>query len=155
MRQDNYLSEPADLKAMKNLPQRYYVECDASQSVPVDTMSTTSSLDWSALDRLKTEMGHDNQEMVDEIVELFLEDTARQIKELRIAVTNSDTGAIRSIGHSLKSSCASLGALRLSELCDQLEALGKAGLSVDASNVVSKAEVEFEQVINLLTTRGN
>ena len=54
----------------------------------------------------------------------------------------------------MKSSCASLGALRLSAMCDRLEVLGKAGLSADASEIVAKAEIEFEHVKDLLLMRG-
>ena len=101
---DDYLSKPVDLKAMMNSLQRYYAQCDVSHhpvfrdDPPEDSQSTTLTLDWSVLDRLKSEMGHDNQDMVDEIIELFLEDTFSQLGDLRKAADQSDTDRIRSIG---------------------------------------------------------
>ena len=59
---------------------------------------------------------------VDRLVDLFLEDTPRLIARLEAAAAEPDYQALRDTAHSLKSSSANLGALRLSAAARRVEA---------------------------------
>ncbi|MDG4553926.1 MAG: Hpt domain-containing protein [Candidatus Competibacter sp.] len=66
--------------------------------------------------------------MEDEFAELlhtFLGDLPLQLDRLRIAVTQSDADAIKTIAHTIKPTCAYLGALRLAEMFRRMEQAGR------------------------------
>ena len=66
--------------------------------------------------------------MEEEFVELigsFLHDLPVQLDLIQAAIAQSDTAELYRIAHKLKSSCASLGAMRLAELVRRLEQAGR------------------------------
>ena len=89
--------------------------------------------------------------MVRKTVAFYLEDAPPLMKTIRDAVERADADALRRAAHSLKSSSANLGAVRLARLCQELEHLGASG-SVDgaAAALAADAAAEFEQVRTVL-----
>ncbi|HBY96348.1 MAG TPA: hybrid sensor histidine kinase/response regulator [Chloroflexi bacterium] len=109
-------------------------------------------LDPAALDTLREMVGGEG---ASELIDTFLEDAPRLVAELRQALERGDAAGLRLAAHSLKSNGADLGALTFSDLCRQLEALGKAGTLDEAAALVGQAEGEFEKVKVALTTLGD
>ncbi|HEX9926400.1 MAG TPA: Hpt domain-containing protein, partial [Anaerolineae bacterium] len=65
---------------------------------------------------------------------------------MRQSLTQAQPADLRLAAHTLKSNSASLGALRLAEVCRILEELGKAGVLDDTTTAhVASAEAEYEQ----------
>jgi HPt (histidine-containing phosphotransfer) domain-containing protein len=64
---------------------------------------------------------------VEQVVALFLENTPAILDELRDAVTRGDLDAVRRCAHTIKGTSATLGARALSEKCERLEELARAG----------------------------
>jgi HPt (histidine-containing phosphotransfer) domain-containing protein len=65
---------------------------------------------------------------------------------MRQAVERGDAAGLRLAAHSLKSNSADFGAMTLSNLCRELEGLGKAGRLDGAAEKVTQAEAEYERV---------
>lgn len=87
-----------------------------------------------------------DEEFVNELIDAYLEDSPTLIDEMKTALQNNDAASFRRAAHSLKSSSASLGAMRLSEVSKELEMIGKSG---DLNQVDGKIEdliIIFEQV---------
>ncbi|MBL8260107.1 MAG: Hpt domain-containing protein [Candidatus Competibacteraceae bacterium] len=66
--------------------------------------------------------------MEDEFADLlqnFLDDLPLQFERLQRAADQNDADQLYQIGHKFKSSCGSLGALRLAELVQRLEQAGR------------------------------
>jgi HPt (histidine-containing phosphotransfer) domain-containing protein len=61
-------------------------------------------------------------------------------------IEKGDASALADAAHPLKSSSASLGALRLSELCQELEALGLASSTDGVSDLLGELRLEFSRV---------
>ncbi|HEY9830916.1 MAG TPA: Hpt domain-containing protein, partial [Stenomitos sp.] len=57
-----------------------------------------------------------------------------------------DAQALRQSAHTLRSSSANLGAMNLSHLCKELERIGRAGTTTDASEWIVQVEAEYEKV---------
>ncbi len=57
----------------------------------------------------------------------FLIHSENRVAEMTFAAANGDTGVVAGLAHSLKSASRSVGALALGELCECLEAAGRAG----------------------------
>lgn len=81
-----------------------------------------------------------------ELVDLFCADAPSQMAELQEAAREGDAARIAAAAHSLKSSCANLGAVRLAELSRQLELAGRAGTIESAADVIELSRVELERV---------
>ncbi len=65
--------------------------------------------------------------LLGQLVQLFLEQTPPRILALREALAAGDLPAAASSAHSLKGSCANLGAAQLAQLCSQVEQLAASG----------------------------
>lgn len=69
---------------------------------------------------------------LERLVAAYLEEAPRNFASLEAGIAAGDLDAVRMAAHALKSSSANLGAMRLSEICQQIES---AALSNDAGAV--------------------
>ncbi len=91
-----------------------------------------------AVDRaaLLARVGGDDQ-LLREIVGLFLEDAPRLFQDIRKALASGDAEGLRVAAHGLKGAAANFGANRVSEIALQLEMLGRDGIMAGAETVVA------------------
>jgi HPt (histidine-containing phosphotransfer) domain-containing protein len=90
-----------------------------------------SVLDDAVLAELLTSTGEDVA-FVRDLLETYLAETPEQLDAIRAAVASNDAAGLVRPAHTLKSSSATLGAMRLSSLGRELEMAGRSG-SLDAS----------------------
>jgi HPt (histidine-containing phosphotransfer) domain-containing protein len=74
------------------------------------------------------------------------------LADMRQGVEDGDAAVLSRVAHSLKSNSTEFGAATLSDLCRELEALGKAGILAGAAEKVARAEAEYAQVKAALET---
>ena len=79
-------------------------------------------LDMKTFEELKAMSGTD---FIDELVDTFLDDAPKLLKEMKAALKADDADTFRRTAHSLKSNSATFGANRLSALAREMEILGK------------------------------
>lgn len=103
------------------------------------------SIDFSMLNDLR-ELESVDPGLLTTLIETFLRETPRQLEAITRAVRANDAMNVATLGHSLKGSAGALGARRLSNLCDQLQELGRSGILTGADDVLLGAEDEFWQV---------
>ncbi|HLF26007.1 MAG TPA: response regulator [Anaerolineae bacterium] len=111
------------------------------------TAPPLNAFDAQVLDDLRTTLGEQASEVVDELIGIYLSDAARLLVEMRESLGSQDTPRLQRAAHTLKSSSATLGALTLSALCAKLEAL--AGHDADwaaLTGLVAPIEAEYEHV---------
>ncbi|MBA2794573.1 MAG: response regulator, partial [Thermoleophilaceae bacterium] len=96
------------------------------------------------------EMSDDEDDLLRDLIELFLEQTPPQLLSLREAVEQADANALREAAHALRGSSVTLGAGRMTGLCRDLEALGSAGDTGPAADLVSRLEASFRDVSQAL-----
>lgn len=97
-------------------------------------------LDPNALDALRDLQDDGDDDLLGELIALFLEDSPARIAGMRDAIVREDWPALASWAHSLKGSCGSLGARHMAELCARLEHLGRSG------GGRSEAELTFREL---------
>jgi signal transduction histidine kinase/DNA-binding response OmpR family regulator len=99
-------------------------------SAPAITTSTTRSstpatasgvLDPGALDRLRELDPAGKNRLLERVSQAFHTSVARLLPMLQDALRTNDLAGVRHVAHTLKSSSASIGALRLSQQCADLE----------------------------------
>ena len=79
-------------------------------------------IDTNTFEALKQMSGAD---FIGELVDTYLEDAPKLIRELRSALQAGDAEAFRRAAHSLKSNAATFGAGRLAQQAKELEMIGK------------------------------
>lgn len=100
------------------------------------------TIDLSVLDDLR-ELGAGDDDVLQELVELFLEQTPPRLEELREAVDREDWPALDALARNLRSSCVHLGAIRLASFCEALEAAARES-SEQARGFADELSSEFD-----------
>ena len=112
----------------------------ATVAAPVPTAPV---LDGTTLDRLRATVGSD---FLAEMIEAFLRDTPKLIRELRQSLAGENVEVFRRAAHSLKSNSAIFGAMTLSALCAALDEQATAGTLHGAAERVGYLESAYERV---------
>ncbi|MDH3511717.1 MAG: response regulator [Gammaproteobacteria bacterium] len=107
-------------------------------------------IDWMILARLAEIPRPGGRNLRDEAVELYLE-IAWELKDrLAAAVDAEDAPAINEAAHALKSSSSNIGAVRMTDLCQSLEQLGRDNNLAQAPELMEQVAIEFKRVIEAL-----
>jgi len=106
---------------------------------------SSTPIDQSKLDELRM-LSDEETDLLSELIDIFMDDTPGRLVDLAAAVGQGDPEGTMQNAHALKSSCAQMGAIQLSEYCRQLEAMGRAGDVSTAQPLVAAAQSEFERV---------
>ena len=77
---------------------------------------------------------------------MFLEDAPSQLDTPREATEKDDAQSVERIAHTLKGSCANMGAVRMEALCSELEEIGRSENLSTAPRLTSSLEEEFARV---------
>lgn len=83
------------------------------------------------------------QNLLANLVKIFLEDSPKRITEILDAVNNNNLKSFYQASHSLRSSSANIGAERLSKLCRFLENQGRSEIMPDLENLKSQLLKEY------------
>ena len=108
----------------------------------------TQYLNMDVLNELRQVMGDE----FSLLIETFEVDSLVRIEEIKAAVAASDPEAIRRAAHSFKGSTGNMGATLLTELCRELEELGRSGQSLGAEPLVVKIIDAYAKVKIALET---
>ena len=102
-----------------------------------------TAIEIETFQQLKMDLG---DEFISELVETYCTETPELIASLQKALKDQDSETFRRAAHSIKSSSASLGAMRLSEQARQLEMIGKSGDLAEAAGQLENLETEYALV---------
>lgn len=104
------------------------------------------TLDTSPLQELRAFADDGGPDLLGELIDIYLDDTPPRLAQLVEASKAGDATGVRESAHALKSACAQLGAMYLSEICRQLEAMGRADQLDGAIPLAEEALFEFDHV---------
>jgi CheY-like chemotaxis protein len=155
---DDYLTKPVGAAKLESVLDRWCVGNAGSSRDEAPTSrdggrSSGSSwphapvpdtvIDPTTLSSLSTLGG---QDMLDEILTLFVQDTPARIASLDAALREADTLRVRREAHALKGSCRSLGAVRMGALCDAIERSATSGEMDTTGALIDDLERTFRSV---------
>jgi HPt (histidine-containing phosphotransfer) domain-containing protein len=103
------------------------------------------AIDREALDNLLETVGGD-QEFLDELIDSFLDDSPQQLAAMQQALSAGNAEELRRAAHSLKSNSANFGAQTLSQMCKELEEIGRNGALDSAAGRVEQILAEYQRV---------
>lgn len=83
---------------------------------------------------------------LEKLIGAYLEHTPATVQSLRVAAAKPDFAAVKATAHTLKSSSANLGALRLAEHCQLIEHAAQAGDRPGVTEMMRRISVEYFDV---------
>lgn len=104
--------------------------------------------------RLLEEFGGD-QEILNELRDLFLEHVPPLFSDIEEAANSADTESLATNVHSLKGACSTYGAPRLAMLCKQVELLARAGEMDAVKANFEHLRREYDQVYEQIKSVGS
>jgi len=94
-------------------------------------------------------------DIIRRLITIYLKSSPALLDELERAMTAGDMEQLWQAAHSLKSSSANLGAVRMARLCEELEIQGRAGRAEQAEQQVQAIRTEYERVDAWLRRMGS
>ena len=160
---DDYLTKPIRLAVLAQILSQDWQPTapETPQPDPPQLEVTTSKLptpakpvtgfDTKAIASLHEMLGENAAELLAVVIHNYLEDAPNLIAQIQAAVQQQDAAALRYAAHTLKSISATLGAVTLAQLCQELETIGRTGMMAEDWHVnglpqLRHLEVEYEQV---------
>lgn len=84
-----------------------------------------SIVDQKTLDYLFENLCDGDQATMQEMVKFFIQESESLLSQVQTAVIEANSHLLRHHAHSLKSSSASFGAIQVSQICQELENMGR------------------------------
>lgn len=110
-------------------------------------------LDDAVLAELRESTGGDD-DFVRELVDAYVGEATGYLEAMTSAAAAADVAAIVRPAHTLKSSSATMGAMRLSAICRGIEEAGRAGRADGLAGDVAAAHAAWAATLEALTTAG-
>jgi two-component system sensor histidine kinase/response regulator len=121
---------------------------DASTDAPAEPV-----LDGAVLDDLFRQIGSDNPELIEELIRIYLENSPKLIQDMEAALAAGEAKNLMRAAHTLKSSSASMGALRLSSLSKAIEIAARNQALAEIGDSIVRVKVEFDAARVALNAR--
>ncbi len=143
---EDYITKPVKIEELVEALERSRPVLPPPTEAQTVALDSTPILDRSAIDGLVAVMDKE----VTEVLDVFVENAARLIGEIEQSAQQGNAEGLKSAAHTLKSSSAMFGALRLSNVCKELELMGRTDTLEGAREKVACAKTEYEQAIAAL-----
>jgi two-component system sensor histidine kinase/response regulator len=120
----------------------------AAQTPP--TIRHDDVLDAEALRRLRELDPRGDNRLLERVAKAFRTSVGRLLPQMDEAFKMNDSAAIMHVAHTLKSSSASIGALKLSHMCAEIETMIRRQTGEDLSSRVREVPIEADRVLESL-----
>jgi len=140
---DGYVSKPIRLAALQDAIAQLFGESldeTGTKSRQQDTIPVSPEL----IDEKKVLEGlGGDRDLMGEVLRLFIDDSARLLRDMHTAIARRNSEALRQVGHALKGSIANLSSGHARELAADLEQMGKRGELEGTATLAEKLEHEL------------
>jgi HPt (histidine-containing phosphotransfer) domain-containing protein len=153
---DGYMSKPIRPQELAELLDRYGGGAESAETV-VDSAVAKVPAEEKVFDRagLISRLGDDDEDLLREIVGLYLEEAPAQIERLKQAVLDRDVDQVIHLGHSVRGSAANLGAETLARVAGQLETAGRNGDLASFGSTIEQLDREYRLLLSELAAFGS
>ncbi|MEO5704016.1 MAG: Hpt domain-containing protein [Candidatus Limnocylindrales bacterium] len=117
------------------------------------TIDDAPILDDAVIAELRESTGGDD-DFVRELVETYVAEATGYLDAMSLAVTTGDAAAVIRPAHTLKSSSATLGAMRLAAISRAIEEAGRIGPTEGIAADVERAHATWIETISALRSAG-
>jgi CheY-like chemotaxis protein len=123
---------------------------ETAKTLSVNKPGECDIIDDRILQGVRDMAGENAQVFLSELIHTYIQESAKILVNLRVAITKSDHITTKQLAHKFKSSSASLGAVHLSNLCKQLENQSQNGIGDEFNQKLQELEQEYEKVKSAL-----
>ncbi len=157
---DDYLAKPYTRAALlavlarwrpaSSAPAAVQTPAVTAQAVQKAPAEAAAILDAAALQNLRAMRRPGRPDVLGRIIDLFYSDAPRLLVQLEVAAGASDAAALQLAAHTLKSSCANVGALGLSATCREIEQYARGNDVGGALRHIRGIQQELDRVLAAL-----
>jgi HPt (histidine-containing phosphotransfer) domain-containing protein len=101
------------------------------------------SIDAQTIQSLR-DLGSDDDDLLGEVIELYLDDSRVRIETMRAALAASDSEQLSGAAHAMKSASANVGAMGVRKLCESIEMIGRGGTVDGAAALFEDLQREYD-----------
>ena len=146
---DDYVSKPVRIEALTAVVEACIARLGKGPDADGSDSDPTHVIDLSVFDAFEA-LGADAHETVALIIDSYLEEAPRLMSVLNRHVASGDFTAAGLAAHSLKASSASVGALPLAALLQDIETAGKEGNGRTVRDKAPRATAALDAVVRQL-----
>jgi CheY-like chemotaxis protein len=163
---DDYLSKPFREDQLTDLLGRW-LSCkntdepggQGTQETSTQSISESEEeqpeFDNQVLENYRQIQRPDQPDIINRLITIYQKSSLTLLAEIDSAVQASDDKRLWHAAHSLKSSSANLGALKLARLCEELEMQGRAGRLEQAAELAASVRHEYERTETWLDQKNS
>jgi two-component system sensor histidine kinase TorS len=150
---DDFLVKPYDELQIADTLGRWLMPCASVVMPPTDSAPSakewsssakpTTRLDMAAVDRIRRIPGEDGSSLLGQVVSQFATTSAPLLATMRAKSRDCDPQAVWRAAHNLKSSASAIGACRVSQCCEEIEALARDNGILPAEALLTALETEL------------
>jgi len=144
---DDYISKPVNPKVLAEKLEQWLPKEQDADTQQKETKMETPMFQTPVFDRagfLERVMG--DEEIAEQIVEVFLDDIPKQIESLKQALEASDPETFHRVVHGIKGAAANVGGEALCELAAQVEKACKEGRFDSVADSCHQFECQFDRL---------
>ena len=104
------------------------------------------AVDWSVLNALSVLQKPGTQDLRVRLMTIFLKSSPPLIEGIKAAIVALDSQLLTTSAHTLKTTCLSLGAMKLGAICAELEQIGRNNVLRDAGDLPLLAVEQYAAV---------
>jgi len=140
---NDYVSKPINPRELAEAIERQLAQTDSDR---LPSKASHSSQDSQVFDKQTAlaRVGGD-EEILNEIITVFLDEAFNQIELLNQAAANKDADTMRRKAHALKSASGSIGAVMMQQVAYQIESAGQVNDVERAVSLLPSIREEFEK----------
>jgi len=153
---DDFLSKPYSIGGLRNKLARWLpIEARETAPMPLPAAAPVAGsvaeepiVHLDALEVLRDLDEDGTMALAHELITRFIEASDRNLQQVADAIERGDAKSLGQVTHALKSSCANLGARRLSSHYRDLEKMGREGRIDDARRLFERARSEHTRAVS-------
>ena len=149
---DDFVTKPVRIEELEAMLERIQA-APQPQSQPPPRQAPPRehpAVNIGTLDRLRDLRIDGQPDPVAELIDLFLQQTPDLLRSLKKALEENDWETVGTTAHTLKGSCANLGAEQMAAWCRKLESIAGQGTLEAAGNIPGLLEQELAVVRQVL-----
>jgi CheY-like chemotaxis protein/HPt (histidine-containing phosphotransfer) domain-containing protein len=146
---DDFLKKPFTFEEMQEIVVRWLPVGSAQNPshFTEEVLSTGDSpIEEAYLDNIRALQREGGPDILGKVLDNYFSDAAKAVGELAKAVFEGNCEEIRTIAHRFKSGSANVGAIRLSEVCREMENGASAMTAAELKEIFFELEKEYEAV---------
>ena len=157
---DDFLIKPYDELQIADMLGRWLTPSTAITTAPESDIPggeerpssavAATGLDMKAIDQIRRISGDDGSSLLSQVISQFTAVSGPLLVTMRAKSRNSDPQAVWRAAHSLKSSASAIGACRVSQHCEEIEALARDNGILPTADVIAALEGEVAAAIGEL-----